>query len=546
MSAPTAEQLLKWPMHCTMAEQAPLWVPDMPLYDWQLETLVAAQQYHSRVALSTGNEFGKTAILGPIFIFSIMAAFPFAYVYATSASERQVKEQLFEDQLIPRAEQMGWQVKRGEGKIIAPNGSQCLCYKCTTADNVEGFHGKLDSTVIPGKTIYRPAAYYLDECKGISDPISFAALRRIDPDFALCVSTPPLNHQGWFFEAISPDNLDKMVRLRQAKGLGKIAIPANCYQPNPLYDFEGEYFTSRRIVHWNQCPHLHTPKKKNERKNIIKKFGKNSPYVLSMLYGEFSASGEGNNIFQPEDIEGLKEAMLGHADHKPLVGDTRAAGDATQGGDSMVLGVRNGTEVLLQDECEETRTGAQAEYWVRILNRLNIAPWQFTIDGIGVGKDIADVMEDSFNYKGIVRFGSNHAPLIEYAYADRYTEILFAIRELIRWKVLRLKWNENLIRDCRDRCYIEMTGTGKIKAEPKQQARNWLGYSPDWLDMLIYLFSDFNFGAIRRGDLLTRPDAPPPPEGAWKFKADPNAVKRTGALLGLKKQEKMVLKKVGR
>ncbi len=544
MSAPTAEQLLKWPMHCTMAEQAPLWVPDMPLYDWQLETLVAAQQYHSRAVISSNNESGKTACVAPAFLFAVMAAFPGAYCYATSASERQVMEQLFENQLIPRAENMGWQIKRGDGKIIAPNGSQCMCYKCTRAENVEGFHGYMDSTMIPGKTIYRPVAYFIDECKGVHNDVEFA-VRRIDPDFMLGTSTPPLSQTGWFFEAIAPDHLDKMVRERQTKGLGAIPFPQNHYKPNPLYDFPGEYWTYRRIVDWNQCPHLHTPKKRNERLNIEKRYGKNSPYVQSMLYGNFSPSGEGNNIFSPEDIEGLKQSMMGHSDFKPLVGDTRASGDASQGGDSMILGVRNGTDVLLQDECEEDRTGAQAEYWVRVLKRLNIQPWQFTIDGVGVGKDIADVMEDSFDFKGIVRFMSNNAPLVDYAYFDRYTEILFAIRELIRWKVVRLKWSENLIRDCRDRCYVEMPN-GKIKAEPKPQHRKRLNYSPDWLDMLIYLFNDFNFGAIRRGDLLTRPDAPPPPEEKWQFKTDPNAVQRTGALLGLKKQEKMQLKKVRR
>jgi len=538
--------LLRWHEGCTMAEQAPLWVPDMPLYDWQMETLVAAQQYHSRALMSSCNESGKTALIAPIFLFSVMAAFPGAFCYATSASERQVMEQLFEIQLIPRAERMGWEVLRGKGKITAPNGSTCLCYKCTSADNVEGFHGYTDTQMVPGKTIYRPVAYWVDECKKVADDIAFAAARRIDPDFFAGASTPPLNQQGWFFEGISPDHLERMIDKRKYEELGPLPFPENHYKVNPLHHFDKEYWTYRRIVSWEQCPHLHTPEKKQERQNIEKRYGRNSPYVQSMLYGTFSPSGEGNLIFQPEDVEGLKQSMSGHSTFKPIPGDTRAAGDASQGGDDMILAVRNGTEILHIDEHQENRTMAQAEYWVRRLQYLNIAPWQFTIDGVGVGKDIADVMEDHFGYRGIKRFMSNNKPLRDYAYYDRYTEILFASRELIRQKVLKCIWNELLIRDCRDRCYVEMDKE-RIKAEPKPQHRKRLKYSPDRLDtVLIYLFNDFDFGMLRRGQDFTRPDAPPPPEQPWQFHPDQHAVNRVAAMTGLKKQKRMKLKTVRR
>ena len=542
----SGNELLRWPTGCTMAEQAPLWVPNMPLYDWQLETLVAAQQYHSRALLSTNNESGKTSCLAPIFLFSVMAAFPGAFCYATSASERQVMEQLFETQLIPRAEKMGWEVQKGKGKITAPNGSTCLCYKCTSAENVEGFHGYMDTTMVPGKTIYRPVAYFVDECKAVKDDVAFAAARRIDPDFFLGTSTPPLSQQGWFFEGIAPDNLERMIDNRERAGLGPLPFPDNHYKPNPLHDFPKEYWTHRRIIDWNQCPHLHTTEKKQERHNIEKRYGKNSPYVQSMLYGTFAPSGEGNLIFQPEDVEGLKLSMTGNSQYRPIPGDTRAAADATQGGDDMILAVRNGTEILSIDEHQENRTMAQAEYWVKRLTYLNIAPWQFTIDGVGVGKDIADVMEDHFGYRGIKRFMSNNKPHKDYAYYDRYTEILFAARELIRLKVLKCVWNELLIRDCRDRCYVEMDKE-KIKAEPKTLHRKRLTYSPDRLDtVLIYLFNDFDFGMLRRGQDFLRPDAPPPPEEKWKFHADKNEAGRANAMTGLKKQAKTGLKTVRR
>ena len=283
-----------------------------------------------------------------------------------------------------------------------------------------------------------------------------------------------------------------------------------------------------------------------ERQNIEKQYGKNSPYVQSMLYGKFAPSGEGNYIFSPDDIEDLKRSMMGHSDFKSIPGDTRAAGDASQGGDDMILAVRNGTEVLYLNEHQETRTMEQAGYWVNTLTRLKIAPWQFTIDGVGVGKDIADVMEDHYGYRGIRRFMSNNAPLKDYVYKDRYTEILFAARELIRLKALKLPWNEMLIRDCRDRCYVEMEGE-KIKAEPKPQHRKRLSYSPDRLDtVLIYLFNDFQFDMLRRGDSFMTPDGPKPPDQPWKFTVGKDVVAKVNAMSGLKKQEKMKLKTVRR
>ena len=60
---------------------------------------------------------------------------------ATSGSERQVKEQLFEDTLVKIVEPLtkyGWTIQRGELKITAPNGSTLLCYVCKKAENVVG------------------------------------------------------------------------------------------------------------------------------------------------------------------------------------------------------------------------------------------------------------------------------------------------------------------------------------------------------------------------------------------------------------------------
>lgn len=185
------------------------WYFPFELYEWQADNLCAAAQSHSRVAVSTANESGKTSSLIPIFGLSCMVAFPGCRVYSTSGSERQVKEQLFDQQLRPMIEQprfagAGWRISVPQLKVWAPNGSSWLGYVCKDALNVEGFHGYWREDA-KGRKRYSPCVYILDECKSIADEV-YEAVKRIDPDFELALSTPG-KEAGWFYEAIGPDSL---------------------------------------------------------------------------------------------------------------------------------------------------------------------------------------------------------------------------------------------------------------------------------------------------------------------------------------------------
>lgn len=201
-------EALRWGPCTHPVNQARLWFP-FPLYEWQHDILCAAARPHSRVIASTCNEAGKTSVVIPCFGLSIMAAFPYATIYSTSASERQVKYQLFEDQLRGIVEQdhmqkAGWSIRTGTELIVkAPNGSTWLGYVCKDAKNVEGFHGKWKE--IDGVTRYCPCVYINDESKGIGDDIREAE-KRIDPDFELSLSSPG-EESGWFYEGVDPDTL---------------------------------------------------------------------------------------------------------------------------------------------------------------------------------------------------------------------------------------------------------------------------------------------------------------------------------------------------
>lgn len=501
---------ITWPRYCHPVEQAALWVGEIPLYDWQVDTLVAAAVPHSRVCVSALNESGKTNLVAIIFLCSVAAAFPKAKCYATSGNEQQLSEQLWEI-LKGLANKRGWNVKASNMEITLPNRSVIRCNVRRDAESVEGVHGYKDEN-----GIYCPVAYFIDEAKHVSNAKQFA-VRRIDPDFYLAMSTPPAEldvQMDWFWNGINYDDLDKTIMKRRADF--HIEEPrtawdkriADILNADPVHSFDGEYFTYRRIVTWKQSevPHLFTMKKKRERENIEKQFGRNSAYVQSMLYGVASAGTSINPIFSEEEVGLMRRAMGKDAEFKAQHGDIRAAADVsgTGEGDPMVFAVRCGTEVL--DIIAKTGLDdvGQAEWLVTTNKALNIQPYQFCIDNGGVGSPIANRMEQTLGYHGVTRFQANCDPTFEYQFYDRYTELHWVIKELLSYRAVTLPWCPLLLRDMRERRYTDMAGEGKIKCEDKKAHRKRVGHSPDYLDLMVYLFADLPIDKIRRGLSLMR------------------------------------------
>ena len=201
------ESELLWQPGLHPLHQASVWCGD-PLYRWQADILCAFARPGSRVIASTNNESGKTSVLLPIAGLSAMINFPGCYVFSTSGSEDQVREQLFIIQLEPIIRDLpGWSISTAKGNlnVMAPNGSRWKGYKCAKGGTTEGFHGQR-RRCNDGVVRYRPCVYLMDECKSIPDEI-FEAVMRIDPDLLLAVSTPGAE-EGWFYKAIDPDLLE--------------------------------------------------------------------------------------------------------------------------------------------------------------------------------------------------------------------------------------------------------------------------------------------------------------------------------------------------
>lgn len=263
------------------------------------------------------------------------------------------------------------------------------------------------------------------------------------------------------------------------------------------HDYLKEYrdgsglFTYRRMVSWDDCPHLQTGNKQIERNNLIKKYGLNSAFVRSMIFGQFQRAADYNPIYTENDLALMRKAML--RDFRPVGNDIQAAGDISGGGDEQILLVRIGTEIVLQDYRQCADELDQADYWVTLLKELGIPPHRFAVDGGGLGATVANYMERRLGYSGIQRCQANTGPTYKFEFRDKYTEVHFFLKELLSANVLKFKqYDDVLLKQMRARRWIEMEAGEKIKTEPKPAHRRREKSSPDRLDTLVYLFYNFN------------------------------------------------------
>jgi hypothetical protein len=501
-----------------------MWHGEFTLYDWQRDLLNAYAMPHSRVAASICNFSGKTSCLLLVAALATMSAFRGARVYCTSGNEEQLKDTFF-SLLQDHAEKLkeygfSWEVNISLLRITSSNGSTCICAVKKDPKSVEGRHGYWETDRLTGEKYYRPLAYLVDEAKHVQNETE-KAIRRIDPDFYMALSTPPEQTEAekdWFWKkAINIDGLDRVVRKRLGEPEEEtnelhdvMTYPiADWSKPDTIHAFPGEYWNYRRVITWLDVPHLHTPLRVQERKNIEQMFGKNSAFVRSTLYGIGSEGAAENRIFSDEEVAHMRRAMSNDTEFKPQHGDTRSAADVsgTSDGDAMVVGVRNGSEVLFVEGREGMDDVAQAEYLVNFNRKLELSAHQFIIDAGGIGAAIANRIEQTLNYWGVTRFQSNRDPTFNYQFFDRYSELHWVIKELVAFRVIRVPWCPLLLRDMRERRYVQMSGEGRIKCEEKKAHRKRVGHSPDWLDMIVYLFSDFPIEKIRRGLTLKRQTA---------------------------------------
>lgn len=498
--AATAEIFPQFPRGCHPLDQASLWgVP--PLYRWQMNALRAVAQPFSRVALAVVNEGGKTATLGPCYILSVMTAFPGARCFCMSKSVSQTRDQMYEPmrQIIEQwPDTWSWTGSAQDMKITHANGSVCKFYAPSDPDNVEGYHNAWRE--VGGRRRFCPCTYWTDEDKGRDTEI-FNRILRINPYFWLSTSSTG-QAQGFFFEAISPDTLEVIPADDEANprfidaAYPDILLPTGL--PNYNIDAAWQY---RDMVPRSRCPHLMTEDAQRRLRAEEEKYGYNHPTIRAKRECSFSVSEDSNLIFERRHIEAMLRAMRG--ENKTVGGDVRfscdVGGDA--GSDDTVMMGRIGSEIVfIRDRWEAINEVQRAQEHTNLLRALRIEPHQLWIDGGGIGATVAKIMEFTHGYWGITRFMANNAAQDDTAYRDRYTELHWMLRELLEMDVLKLPYCAKLLRDMRERLFVEVDD--RVKTQPKagngsNTHRAKYGHSPNHLDALIYVLADFPIDSIR-------------------------------------------------
>lgn len=433
------------------------------MYDWQSELIRAASKPKARVVCSTCNEAGKTNILIPLIGLAYMCVFPGCTVFSTAGSEEQIKGQLFKYLDAKLKPYRDWKVT-GDLEVFAPQiggfpRARWIGRVPKDAKTAEGYHGSW--ICVNGKWVWVPVVVIIDEAKSADESI-FELADRIDPDLLFVISTPG-EDSGPFYEAVESD------------GIGKEDV-----------------WTYRRKISWLDCPHLLTPERRGIRDRLIDKYGEKSSFIQSFLFGRFQRSSDENAVFTDIDIANLRASMGIGAKQITNVAKgniVRAALEFSGGGDEQIIKIARGGEEIFSDAFREEDTARLARLFVDTLLKYNVPPSNCVADNGGLGLAVIDNME-SMGYRPIRRYMNNQDAIDKKEFADRMTEDTYRFKEILKNNGIRLHKDLVLLEQARRRRFV-MDNHNKVKLEPKPQLRKRGESSPDRLDALVMLFSEW-------------------------------------------------------
>lgn len=446
--------------------QAQMW--SMPaLYDWQIEIINEAAKPGACVVASFNNAAGKTSILVPLLGLSVMTAFPGATVFSTAGAEPQIEGQLFKylNNILRPYTSHGWKIL-SDLTVTAPKvrglRSKWIARVPKDALTMEGYHGGWENDS-EGNRCWCPVCLIIDEAKSVPQPV-FEAAWRIEPDFLFVVSTPG-DDIGPFYDAMDPDTLDG----------------GEARTPNELWHY-------RRKINRKMCPHLRTPAGVKYLDNMIKKFGPRSSFIKSFAEGEFQRQSDENNVFFDIDLQRVKAAMKPRTEYNP--GKKFAGLEFSSGGDEQVIMILDGNKVVYQNVWREEDTDKLAKDFLIDLRRFDVQSRNCISDAGGVGHPIINNMEGR-DYRGMVRYFNNQNSINKHEFADRITEDHWHFKELLRLHPdIQLIDDPILLKQMRQRRFA-MDDHGRVKLEHKPAHRKRTGESPDRLDTVVMLFSDW-------------------------------------------------------
>ena len=430
-------------------------------YDWQMAIWDAVFRPGSQVAARTCNGSGKTSLVVPMLAVTWAAAFPGSQCVITSASDDQIKLQLWPAIRSLVSNLAGWDTTAD--RIYAPsvNGLErsVIAIRVTkTGERFEGFHERWYPDK-DGKQVFSPLLIIGDEAKSIKHDI-WVAIERCDPTSQLMISTT------------GEDNGDFYDACMNKSGL---------WTTN--WEYKGKQFDFK--TPWTSCPHLLKGHSFTRKQAMLDELGSNHPTTASILLAEFFRGGT-HMVFGSHDMIEVKESMGGLRPH--VRGRRTAFCDFSGGGDELTFGMRDGNRIHdIVGWRHDTTTSpvATSRKYIDLFERNGLRPSQIAGDNGGVGAQIINQL--AAEGWPIRRVNNDAGARYKEGFSNCYTEAHWDLKENLGSMIL--PQDPILFEQMRLRRYTQKNSDNNcIRLEQKDKARTQRNEaSPDRLDTVVGL-----------------------------------------------------------
>ena len=347
-------------------------------YKWQIKFVDSIEDEYTRTCATTCNESGKTSFCIAPTILWHMDTFPGSLVVTTSASNKQIKFQLYPQLKRITGPWDGWVVRdSNEHSVRAPNGSLCVSYSTDDPELIEGFHEWPASQFMAGWTPPPeweiddwefqenvPLLIVVDEAKGVED-VFHDALDRCRPTRLMVASSPGMP-------------------------IGRLYDYNHSWKKKFLNRDTGEH----NLVHisYRDCPHLiENEHKRQQIEEDIEIRGRDDAWVKSSIFGQFAQSGD-DMVFDLFKVDAAMSGQVRHYDPTTV----RAAVDLSGGTDETVVYVRRGNRAELVFTSHERDATVLVEKLIMQFEKSGFSPSQahmIRADEGGLGDPICDMLK---------------------------------------------------------------------------------------------------------------------------------------------------------